>query len=43
MLNFLSKDLLSVQKCFALILNIEDIIVFLELSVFELQITDQMF
>lgn len=25
MLNFLSKDLLSVQKCFALILNIEDI------------------
>lgn len=39
MLNFPSEDLLSVQKHFALVLNINRIIAFLELSVFEVQIT----
>lgn len=37
---FLSEDLLSVQKRFALVLNIKGIIVFPELSAFELQITE---
>lgn len=40
MLNFLSEDLLSVQKRFAFVVNIKGIIVFLELPVFELQITE---
>lgn len=39
MLNFPSEDLLSVQKHFALVLNINRIIAFLELSAFEVQIT----
>lgn len=39
MLNFPSEDLLSVQKRFALVLNIKGVIAFPELSAFELQIT----
>lgn len=39
MLNFPSENLLSVQKHFALVLNINRIIVFLELLAFEVQIT----
>lgn len=39
MLSFPSEDLLSVQKHFALVLNINRVIVFLELSAFEVQIT----
>lgn len=38
MLNFPSEDLLSVQN-FALVLNINSVILFLELSAFEVQIT----
>jgi len=39
MLNFLSEDLLSVLKCFTLVLSIRRIIVFPELPTFELQFT----
>lgn len=39
MFNILSEDLLSVEKWFALVWNIKGIIVFPELSAFELQIT----
>lgn len=40
MFNILSEDLLSVEKWFALVWNIKGIIVFPELSAFELQITE---